>query len=59
MAVTFENGSGPPPVATVWSVNASTITARVKIKRGGNGNDPRWDLRVGSAVLPNAFIVTR
>jgi Lysyl oxidase/IPT/TIG domain len=59
MAVTFANGSGPPPQATVTSVSASTITASVKIKRGGNASDPVWDLHVGSGVLPNAFTVTR
>jgi hypothetical protein len=59
MAVTFDNGSGPPPQATVTSLSASTITASVKIKRGGNASDPVWDLHVGSAVLPNAFTVTR
>ncbi len=59
MTVTFSNGSGPPPQATVTSVNASTISATVKTKRGGNASDPLWDLHVGSAVLPNAFTVTR
>jgi hypothetical protein len=59
MAVIFDNGSGPPPQAIVTSLNSSTITANVKLKRGGNNSDPVWDLRVGSGVLSNAFTVTR
>jgi hypothetical protein len=40
-------------------VNSTTITATVTIKNGGSSRDRVWDLRVGSAVLSNAFTVTR
>ncbi len=58
IAVGFENGSGPAPVVTTTQVlDATTITATVTIKNGG-GKQPRtWDLRVGSAVLSDAFTV--
>lgn len=58
MAVGFENGSGPAPVATdVTVVSDTTIRATVTVKRGG-GKQPRvWDVRVGPAVLPRSFTV--
>jgi hypothetical protein len=58
IAVGFENGSGPAPVASnVTVLDGSTISATVTVKSGGNRSDPVWDLRIGSAVLPNAFEV--
>lgn len=60
MAVGFENGSGPAPVASnVTVLDSSTISATVSVKRGGRANDPVWDVRVGSAVLVNGFTVLR
>jgi len=60
MAVSFENGSGKVPVASnVSVVTSDTITATVSVASGGSTSDPVWDLRVGDAVLPNAFTVTR
>lgn len=65
MAVTFEGGSGPRPVASniVLASDTATqdmITATVTVpyKRRG-GKDPVWDLRVGSGgVLRDAFTVS-
>lgn len=61
IAVGFENGVGPTPVATnVTVLNSSTIVATVTIKGGGGRrDDPVWDVRVGSAVLRDAFVVVR
>ena len=60
IAVGFENGVGPTPVASNVTVqNSTTIVATVTIKGGGRRGDPVWDVRVGSAVLPNAFEVLR
>jgi hypothetical protein len=61
IAVGFENGSGPAPVASDIIVHDSTrITAVVTVKNGGNPNgDGYWDLRVGPAVKLNAFQVLR
>jgi len=60
IAVGFENGSGPAPVASDVIVHdTSTITAVVTVKNGGGSNDSVWDLRVGSAVLPGGFTVLR
>jgi hypothetical protein len=61
MAVGFENGSGPTPVASDIIVHSSTrITAIVTIKNGGKpGVSTYWDLRVGSAVKENAFEVLK
>ena len=61
IAVGFENGIGPTPVASnVTVLNATTIVATVTVKgNGGRRDDPIWDVRVGSAVLPNAFEVVR
>ena len=58
MAVGFENGTGPAPVArNVTFVNATTYRATVVVKSGG-GKQPRaWDVRVGSAVLPRGFTI--
>ena len=58
MSVNFENGSGPAlAVSDVNVVDSTTILATVTIKNGGNGSDPRWDLRVDTSVLPDAFTV--
>ncbi|MEW6332278.1 MAG: lysyl oxidase family protein [Pseudomonadota bacterium] len=64
MAVSFEGGNGPRPVASNVQLASDTdtldmITATVTVprKRKG-GRDPVWNLRVGSSVLPNAFTVT-
>jgi hypothetical protein len=61
IAVGFENGSGPAPVASNVTVqDSSTIALTISVKSGKNGNgDPVWDLRVGPVVLPNAFTVQR
>lgn len=57
-SVTFEGGSGPPPVAkNVIVVNENTVTADVSVKRGKPGKDRVWDVRVGSGILPNGFRV--
>jgi hypothetical protein len=65
MAVTFEGGTGPRPIATNVRLASDTstldmITATVAIpykKRGGR--NPVWDVRVGSGgVLSKAFTVT-
>ena len=58
IAVGFENGTGPAPVASnVVVVNATTITAKVTVKTGGGKQTRYWDLRVGSGVLFRAFTV--
>lgn len=60
MAVSFENGSGPRPVASaVTLVDASTISATVTVKNGSTKGDRIWDVRVGSGVLVDGFTVTR
>jgi hypothetical protein len=60
LAVGFENGSGNAPVVTnVEVIDTGTISALVSVKNGKVGADPVWDVRVGPAVLPNAFTVTR
>jgi hypothetical protein len=59
MSVSFENGSGPAPVASsVTVVDDQTITATVSVRSGGGKRVRRWDVRVSSAVLPGAFTVT-
>ena len=59
MAVGFENGSGPAPVASaVQVIDGNTITARVSVKNGGPRRSRVWDVRVGPAVLSRAFTVT-
>jgi len=59
MTVTFENGSGPPPVAknVVVSSDGTTIQAMVTVKKGKPGKDPVWDVRGGSGVLFSGFTV--
>jgi hypothetical protein len=58
IAVGFENGTGPAPVASnVVVVNASTITAKVTVKSGGGKQTRYWDVRVGSGALFRAFTV--
>jgi lysyl oxidase len=60
MNVSFDNGSGKVPVASnVTVVSNDTITATISVASGGSTSDPVWDLRVGDAVLPNAFTVFR
>jgi hypothetical protein len=60
LAVGFEGGSGPAPIASnVTVLNSTTISLTISIKQSGKSGDPVWDLRVGSAVLPNAFTVQR
>jgi hypothetical protein len=60
LAVKFENGSGAKLVVSdVVVASASEITAIVTIQKQGNARngDTIWDLRVGDAVLPDAFVV--
>jgi hypothetical protein len=59
MSVSFENGSGQRPAATVVSVSSdgTTINANVTVKKGGSRTDRLWDVRVGTGVLPDAFTV--
>ncbi len=62
MAVGFEGGSGPTPIASNVTVHDTTkITFTIYVKPTGNAknSDLVWDLRVGSTVLPNAFTVER
>ena len=61
IAVGFEGGSGPAPtVSNITVLNTNTISVTITVKSGGKpGNDPVWDLRVGSAIKPNAFTVLR
>jgi len=65
LAIRFERGNGPRPVATnvvlasdTDTVDMITATITVPTKKQG-GKDPVWDLRVGSHVLQNAFTVTQ
>ena len=59
MAVGFENGSGPAPIAkNIVIVNATTITATVTVKSGGPHRDRFWDVRVGSGVLQRGLRIT-
>ena len=65
MAVSFQGGNGPRPVASnvllasdTQGLDTLTATVTVPFKRKG-GRDPVWDVRVGDgAVLRNAFTVT-
>jgi Lysyl oxidase len=58
MGVTFENGSGARPTASnVIVVDANTITADVTVKKGGPKSTRVWDVRVGSGVLFDGFMV--
>ena len=61
--VTFENGSGPTPTASVAFGDGNTLTATVTAKSGGPPRDRVWDVRVtnldnSSDVLFNGFTVT-
>jgi hypothetical protein len=64
MAVSFEGGNGPRPVASnvvlasdsdTLDLVTATVTVPLKHKAG---RDPVWDLRVGGGVLKGAFRVT-
>jgi hypothetical protein len=58
IAVGFENGSRPAPVASNINVlDSNTIKATVYVRANGRGPDYVWDLRVGSAVKADAFTV--
>lgn len=59
MGVSFENGSGARPEASnVTVVDSTTITATVTVKTGGGPRSDRvWDVRIGSGVLPDGFLV--
>ena len=63
VTVTFQNGSGPAPVATIDSVTDSNITATVTAKANGKKGTVAWEVAVttskGSDVLPGGFTVTR
>lgn len=62
MGVSFENGSGARLTASdIVVVDESTITALVTIRKRGGGQNPDnvWDVRVGTAVLIDGFIVTQ
>ena len=60
IAVGFENGSGPAPVASnVVVQDSNTIALTITTKQAGGNGDHVWDLRVGSEVLPNAFTVQK
>lgn len=63
MAISFEGGNGPRPIVSnvqlasdTDTVDQITATVTVPYKRKA-GRDPVWDLRVGDAVLPDAFTV--
>ena len=63
--VTFENGTGPAPAASVLEVSAdgTTIKASVTAKSGGPPRDRVWDVRVtnpngSTGVLVDGFMVT-
>ena len=50
LAVGFENGSGPAPVASNVDVeDATTISLTVTIGKGGPRKERLWDVPVGSA----------
>lgn len=58
MAIGFENGNGPAPVArNVTFVNDTTYRATVVVKSGGGKQRRVWDVRVGPAVLPKGFTI--
>jgi hypothetical protein len=61
--VTFENGNGPSPTATVTAVTGTSISALVTTKSGGPPRSTAFDVRVtlpngSSVVLPGGFTVT-
>ena len=60
LGVSFENGSGAKLTVSDIVVDSSTaISAIVTIQKQGNARsgDSSWDLRVGDAVLRDAFVV--
>ncbi len=62
-SVTFLNGSGPAPVASVNTVSDTTIAATLTTKKGGKPVERKWDVRVtnpgGSlGVLAEGFTIT-
>jgi lysyl oxidase len=60
IAVSFQNGSGAKlTVSDVVVESATAISALVTIQKSGNARnaDTVWDLRVGNAVLSEAFVV--
>jgi hypothetical protein len=58
VTVAFVNGSGAKPVVgSVVVQSSTTITAVVTVKKGNTSGDTLWDLRVGNAVLSDAFSV--
>lgn len=63
VTVTFQNGSGPTPVASVTSVTDTTIEVTVSVNLRGKKGLIDWDVVVttsnGSGVLPGGFTVTR
>jgi bacillolysin len=63
VTVTFQNGSGPAPVASVTSVTDGSITANVSVNVKGKKGSSVWDVVVttpnGSGVLTDAFTVSR
>ncbi len=63
ISVIFQSGSGPTPVAAVTSVTDTAIQADISVKVKGKKGSSQWDVVVttpgGSAVLPDAFTVTR
>lgn len=66
VAVNFEGGTGPRPIASnvrlasnTATVDVLTATVTIPFKRNA-GRNPVWDLRVGTGgLLPKAFTVTR
>ncbi|MGD8867481.1 MAG: PKD domain-containing protein, partial [Gemmatimonadales bacterium] len=61
--VTFENGTGPAPYATVLMVDENAISATVTVKNGGPPRNRLWDVRVSnpagsSGVLVGGLTVT-
>ena len=58
ISVRFSNGTGARPSASnVVVQNSTTITALVTVKKGRTNGDTVWNLKVGTAVLANAFTV--
>ena len=58
ISVSFSSGNGARPSASNVVVQSSTtITALVTVKKGRTNGDTVWNLKVGTAVLSNAFTV--
>jgi hypothetical protein len=58
IAVSFSSGTGARPSASnVVVQNSTTITALVTVKKGKTNGDTVWNLKVGTAVLSNAFTI--